>query len=133
MEQNFSMNSSFDDLRNRTLENVESDEQQQSDLAYLEFDFPNMNLKDNRHLARHISSHKNNRRSTSMDESGNGFLHFSQGSLSTQKEEIEEDSSPVKDSESLVENRDTAMPGKKMGFVASRHKSLDDLIQVHHM
>ncbi|GMN62652.1 hypothetical protein TIFTF001_031718 [Ficus carica] len=54
---------------------------------------------------------------------------FSQGSLSTHKEATEEEGSPVKHSESLVENKDAAMPGKKTGFVASRHKSLVDLIQ----
>lgn len=131
IEQNVSMNSSLDDLRNNALENFGSNEQQRPDPAYLAYYFSDMGLKDNRHQVRQISSLRSNRRSTSMDDSGNGFLHFSQGSLSTHNEESEEESSPVKDAEKLVANSTTAMPGKNTAFLASRHKSLVDLIQVY--
>ncbi|XP_024019311.1 pumilio homolog 5 isoform X1 [Morus notabilis] len=129
IEQNVSMNSSLDDLRNNTLKNFGFNEQQRPDPAYLACYFSNMGLKENRHQVHQISSLRSNRRSTSMDDSGNGFLHFSQGSLSTHKEESEEESSPGKDAEKLVANSTTAMPGKNTGFLASRHKSLVDLIQ----
>lgn len=139
IEQNFSVNFSLDDLRN-TMGNFESDEQMRSNPAYLAYYFSNMNVnvrlpppiisKENRHLLHHIRSFRNNWKLTSTDDSGNGFLHLSQGSLSTHKEVTEEESSPKQALEDIAKNGAAAMLGMNRVSSASRHKSLVDLIQV---
>lgn len=139
IKQNLSVNSSLDDLRN-ALENFESEEQMRSDPTYLAYYFSNMNLdvklpppiisKENRHLLPHFGSFRKNWNSTYMDDSGNISLHFSQGSLSTDKEGREEAVSSMQASDDLAENSAAAMLGMKRISSASRHKSLVDLIQV---
>ncbi|KAM6562760.1 hypothetical protein CsatB_022758 [Cannabis sativa] len=138
IEQNISWNSSLDNLKSK-LRKLESEEQVRSDPAYLAYYFSNMNLnvrlpppiisKENRDLLLHIRSFRNNLKSTSTDDSGNGSLHLSQQSLSTHKEVAEEDSLPSKGSEDLVEIIAADLLGIDGVSSASRHKSLVDLIQ----
>lgn len=63
-------------------------------------------------------------------DSGNGSFHLSRGSLSTHREESEDDTSPRPASNNLAESSNAHIPGQNTASLASRHKSLVDLIQV---
>ncbi|KAE7998945.1 hypothetical protein FH972_003438 [Carpinus fangiana] len=71
----------------------------------------------------------NNWSLTSVDDCGNGSFHLSRGSLSTHREESEDDTSPRPASNNLTESSNTHIPGQNTASLASRHKSLVDLIQ----
>lgn len=138
-QQNMKVNPSFASLTD-SLKNLESEEQLRSDPAYLAYYCSNVHLNprlppplassENLHLLHRIAGSGNNYRLTSQDDSGNGSLHLFRGSLSTHKEETEEDSSSKPASDNLEENDSAFFPGKNMASLASRHKSLVDLIQV---
>uniref|UniRef100_A0A6P4AFH2 pumilio homolog 5 n=1 Tax=Ziziphus jujuba TaxID=326968 RepID=A0A6P4AFH2_ZIZJJ len=137
-QQNVNVNQNFASLTN-TLKNFESEEQLRSDPGYLAYYCSNVHLNprlppplaslENRHLLHRIAGSGNNYRLTSQDDSGNGSLHLFRGSLSTHKEESEEDSSSKQASDNLEENDSALFTGKNMASLASRHKSLVDLIQ----
>lgn len=138
-QQNFSMSSSLESLGS-AIENCENEEQLRSDPAYFAYYCSNVNLnprlppplmsRENRRLVRHIGGLGNNWRPASLDDSGNGSLQLSRGSLSTHKEEPEDDRSPREVSESCSENSSVYISGQNTS-VAGRHKSLVDLIQVY--
>ncbi|KAL6140544.1 hypothetical protein ACLB2K_058843 [Fragaria x ananassa] len=68
-------------------------------------------------------------RLTSLDDSGNGSFHLSQGSLSTHKEELDEASSSRQASDNLAENSASEVVVKNTHSLASHNKSLLDRIQ----
>lgn len=129
-QQNFNLNTSFGDLDIDTaMQNCETEEQLRADPAYLAYYFSNVNLNprlppphiswENRRLVRHIGSFGSNRKTTSFDDSGNGSLHLSRASLSTHKEEPEDDRSTQQASDDSVD----------LTLSAGQHKSLVELIQ----
>lgn len=126
-QQNARMNSSISSLTN-TRKNFEYEEQMRSDPAYLAYYRSNVHL--NPRLPPPLVSAENRHLLTSQDDSSNRSLHAFRGSLSTHKEETEEDSSFRPTSDNLEQNGCTVMPGKNMASLPSRHKSLVDLIQV---
>ena len=107
------MNSSSSSLGN-ALGNHESEEQLHSDPAYFAYYCTNVNLnprlppplisRENRRLVRHIGASGSNWRSNSLDDSDNGSLNLSRNSLSTHKEEPEDDRSPRQESDDWAEN-----------------------------
>lgn len=137
-KQNSGENLSLESLSS-ALGNYESEEQLRSDPAYFAYYCTNVNLnprlppplmsRENRRLVRHIGSSGNNWRSGSIDDIGNGTLQFSRSSLSTHKEEPEEDRSPRQDLDNWAENSSAVLSGQRTSLVG-RHKSLVDLIQV---
>lgn len=96
---NLGLQSISDDLGH-----YESEEQLHSDPAYFAYYCSNMNLnprlplpiisRENQRLACHIGAYGNKLRSTSLDDSGNSILYLSRSSLTTHKEEPENDRSP---------------------------------------
>ncbi|XP_044496932.1 pumilio homolog 5 isoform X2 [Mangifera indica] len=130
---NIGLESISDDLGH-----YESEEQLRSDPAYFAYYCSNVNLnprlplplisRENRRLVRHIGASGNNWRSTTLDDTGNRTLHMSRSSLSTHREEPEDDRSPTQASDNRAENSSVFMSGQKTGLVG-RHKSLVDLIQ----
>ena len=139
MQQNSNPNSSLANLSS-AIENCMSEEELRSDPAYVAYYSSNINLnprlppplisQENQRLMRHMGVFGNNWRSTSVDDSGNGSLHLSQVSLSTHTEESENDTSPRPASNNLAESSTAHIPGQNTVSLASRHKSLVDLIQV---
>ena len=88
-------------------ENVRSQEVY-SDPAYLAYCFANMNLYV-RPPQCNVGGSSIDWRLTSLDDSGNGSFHLSQGSLSTHKEELDEASSSRQASDNLAENSGSAV------------------------
>ena len=138
-QKNTSLTSSLASLSS-AIENCESEEQLRSDPAYFVYYCSNINLnprlppplisRENRRLARHIGGFGNNWRATSIDDSGNGSLPFYRSSLSTHKEEPEDDRSPKQASDNWVEDSNVSLLEQDSAYLTSRHKSLVDLIQV---
>ncbi|KAJ4958967.1 hypothetical protein NE237_026078 [Protea cynaroides] len=124
---------------NSALENCESEEQLRADPAYLAYYCSNVNLnprlppplvsRENRRLVRHIGGLGNNWRLTSFDDSGNGSVQLSRGTLSTHKEEPEDDRSPPQAPGDWVESSSGPFSGQWTSSLTGRHKSLVDLIQ----
>ncbi|CAI0442106.1 unnamed protein product [Linum tenue] len=137
-QQNMSMTSSLESLHN-AIENCESEEQLRSDPAYFAYYCSNVNLnprlpppllsRENRRLVRHIGGLGTNWRGASVDDTGNVSLHLSGGSLSTHKEEPEDERSPRDASENSLDNSSLLISGHSASFAGGRHKSLVDLIQ----
>ncbi|CAI0410055.1 unnamed protein product [Linum tenue] len=137
-QQNLSMTSSLESLHN-AIENCESEEQLRSDPAYFAYYCSNVNLnprlpppllsRENRRLVRHIGGLGSNWRGASVDDSGDVSLHLSGGSLSTHKEEPEDERSPREASENSLDNGTLLVSEHSASFAAGRHKSLVDLIQ----
>lgn len=67
---------------------------------------------------------------TSIDYSDNNSLHFSQVSLSTHKEECEDDRSSHQPSDDLVEQVNGFWSGEDASSLVGQSRSLVDLIQV---
>ncbi|XWS19227.1 hypothetical protein CRYUN_Cryun32bG0112800 [Craigia yunnanensis] len=121
------------------IENCESEEQLRSDPPYFAYYRSNINLnprlppplisRENQHLARHIGGFGNNWRATSIDDSGNGSLPFYRSSLSTHKEEPEDDRSPRQASENWAEDSNVSLLEQDSAYLTGQHKSLVDLIQ----
>lgn len=129
-QHNSGMSSSLESLGS-VIENCESEEQLRSDPAYFAYYCSNVNLnprlpppllsRENRRLVHHIGGFGNNWR----PESGNGSLQLPKSSLSTHKEEPNEDRSP----RGASENSGVYISGQNTTSLAGRHKSLVDLIQ----
>ncbi|XP_043709835.1 pumilio homolog 5-like isoform X2 [Telopea speciosissima] len=123
---------------NSALENCESEEQLRADPAYLAYYCSNVNLnprlppplvsRENRRLVRHIGGLGNNWM-TSFDDSGNGSILLSRGTLSTHKEEPEDDRSPRQASGDWAEGSSGLFSEQWTSSLTGRHKSLVDLIQ----
>uniref|UniRef100_A0A6N2LN22 PUM-HD domain-containing protein n=1 Tax=Salix viminalis TaxID=40686 RepID=A0A6N2LN22_SALVM len=129
-QHNSGLSSSMESLGS-VIENCESEEQLRSEPAYFAYYCSNVNLnprlpppllsRENRRLVHHIGGFGNNWR----PESGNGSLQLPKSSLSTHKEEPNEDRSP----RGASENSGVHIPGQNTTSLAGRHKSLVDLIQ----
>ncbi|KAL5549352.1 hypothetical protein UlMin_004583 [Ulmus minor] len=123
---------------NIALEKYESEEELRSDPSYLAYYLSNVNLnprlppplisRENRRLVRHIGSF-GNKGLTSIDDSGNVSLHLSQGSLSTHREEPEDDQSPQMASNSWVDRTNELWSGQDSTSLAGEHKSAGDISQ----
>ncbi|KAM7471957.1 hypothetical protein LguiA_010140 [Lonicera macranthoides] len=122
------------------LENCQSEEELLSDPSYFAYYCSNVNLnprlpppivsRENRHLVCQIGGFGNNRKLTSFDDSGDGSLHWSKGSLSTHNEEPEDNYLAQQDSDDWAESANTLMIGHNAASSAGRCKSLVDSIQV---
>lgn len=137
-QKNTSLTSSLASLSN-VIENCESEEQLRSDPAYFAYYCSNINLnprlppplisRENRRLARHIGGFGNNWRATSIDDSGDVSSPFYHSSLTTHKEEPEDDKSPRQASDKWAEDNNVSLFEQDSASLAVRHKSLVDLIQ----
>lgn len=137
--QNSSLNARYANL-NSLIENCEPEEQLRADPAYLAYYCSKINLNprlpppliswENRRLVRHIGSFGNSRGLTSLDDSGGRSLRLSQGTLSTHKEESEDDRSPQKPSDDWEDQSSAFWSGQDAAFLAGQHRSSVDLIQV---
>ncbi|KAG2398559.1 Pumilio-like protein [Vigna angularis] len=100
-QQIITQNASFAALSS-VVQNCESEDQLRADPAYLAYYSSNVNLNprlpppltswENRHLGRHIGSFRNNWRMSAADDSDKSSLHLPQRTLSTHKEELEDES-----------------------------------------
>lgn len=129
-QQNTTENTSLTTL-SRAVQNCESEEQLRASPAYLAYYSSNVNLNprlpppltswENRHLGHHIGSFRDNGRFSSD--------HGSKSSLSTHKEEPEDDSPKRPYENELVKTTGVwHRPGAPS--LASQHKNAVDLIQV---
>jgi len=110
-----------------------------ADPAYLAYYNSNVNLNprlpppltswENRHLGRHIISFRNNWRMSTTDDSGKSSLHLPQRTLSTHKEESEDDSPQQPYDDELVK-ASGIWRSPDAASLASQHKNMVDLIQV---
>ncbi|CAB4302593.1 unnamed protein product [Prunus armeniaca] len=137
-QHNSSMGTSSTNLSS-IVNNVEFEEHLRSDPAYLAYYLSNMNLnaslppplilRENHHMVRQIGGLGTNRKLPSLDDSSNGSLHLSQGSLPTHKEDPTDARSATISKDNLAENSGAVMPVKNTASLASYNKSLVDLIQ----
>ncbi|EXC27884.1 Pumilio-5-like protein [Morus notabilis] len=137
-QQNAEASESLETL-NIAIGNYESEEQMRADPAYLSYYCSNVNLNprlpppliswENRRLVRHIGSFGNNWGLTSVDDSGNVSLHFSQGSLPTHKEESEDEQSSQQPSNSWVDGTSEIWSGEDNNTSADQHKVAADLLR----
>lgn len=137
--QNSSLNASLANL-NSVVGNCESEEQLRADPAYLAYYCSNANLNprlpppliswDNRRLVRHIGSLRNSWELTSLDDSCSRLRCLSQGTLSTHKEEPEDDRSPQKSSDDWENQSSGFWSGQDATLLAGQHRSSVDLIEV---
>ncbi|XP_039020763.1 pumilio homolog 5-like [Hibiscus syriacus] len=138
-QQNANLDSSLASLSSVN-DKCESEVQLRSHPVCLAYYCSNINLNprippplishENRRLACHIGDIGNNWRATSMDDSGNGSLPFFQTSLSTHKEEVENDrSTPRQALDKWAEDSNEPLLEQDLASFAGRHKSLVDLIQ----
>ncbi|XP_008781736.2 pumilio homolog 5-like isoform X2 [Phoenix dactylifera] len=107
--------------------------------AYLAYYCSNVNLnprlppplmsRENRHLVHHIGGFGNGWRMSSFDDSINASLFISRPTLSTHKEEPEDDRSPRLETNNWQEKNADTIPGQSTSPFQGRHKSLLDLIQ----
>ncbi|XWS52250.1 hypothetical protein CRYUN_Cryun11dG0051900 [Craigia yunnanensis] len=124
---------------NSALEKCQSEEQLHADPAYLEYYCSNANLNPrlppplislgNQHLKRHIGRFGNNQVLSSIDDSGNSFLHFSKGSLSTHKEVAEDDWSPQQSSDDLIQRNNGFLSEQEAASLLGQHKESVNLVQ----
>lgn len=137
--QNAEASESLESL-NISIGNYESEEQLRADPAYFSYYCSNVNLNprlpppliswENRRLVRHIGSFGNNWGLTSVDDSGNVSLHFSQGSLPTHKEEPEDEQPSQQPSNSWVDRTSEIWSGQENTTSADQHKAAADSSQV---
>ncbi|KAG1326852.1 pumilio [Cocos nucifera] len=107
--------------------------------AYLAYYCSNVNLnprlppplisRENWHLVHHIGGFGNGWRMPSFDDSGSASLFISRPTLSTHKEEPEDDRSPRLETNGWQEKNADTIPGQSTSLLQGRHKSLVDLIQ----
>lgn len=90
---------------------------------------PSLISRENRHLVHHIGGFGNNWRLTSLDDSGNGSLHLSKVTLSTHKEESEDDRSPQWHSDDWTSRGRGFWPGQDAAPLEGQHESLVGLTQ----
>lgn len=139
-QQAFNSNASLASL-NSAMQNYESEEQLRAEPAYLTYYLSNINLNprlplplissENRRVVRHIGSFGNNWPLTSMDDSSNGSLHRSRGTLSTQYEESEDDQSPQKPPDDWVDETGGFWSGQEVASSAFQHRNVMDSAQVN--
>lgn len=125
---------------NSALQKCQSEEQLRADPAYLTYYFSNVNLNprlpppliswDNQHLTRHSVRFGNDLALSSIDDSGNSFLHFSKGSLSTHKEVPEDDRSPEQSSDDLIERSNGFLSAQDAASLAGQQKESANLVLV---
>ncbi|XWS70968.1 hypothetical protein CRYUN_Cryun03dG0096500 [Craigia yunnanensis] len=119
------------------LEKCQSEEQLRADPAYLAYYCSSVNLNprlpppliswSNQHLKHHIVRFGNNQ--VSRDDSGNSFLHFSKGFLSKHKEVAEDDQSPQRSSDDLIEKNNGFLSRKDAALLVGQHKESVNLVQ----
>ncbi|KDP46602.1 hypothetical protein JCGZ_04536 [Jatropha curcas] len=107
--------------------------------SYLAFYDSNINLnprlptppisRENRHMGSHIGRFGSNWGLTSVDDSGNISLHLSQVTLSTHKEESEDDNSPHQPSDDLIGQTNGFWSGEDSSALIGQSRSLVDLFQ----
>ncbi|KAG6705805.1 hypothetical protein I3843_07G191400 [Carya illinoinensis] len=124
---------------NSAMQNYESEEQLRADPAYLSYYLSNINLNprlplplissENRRVVRHIGSFGNNWPLTSVDDSSNGSLHRSRGTLSTQYEESEDDQSPQKPPDDWVDETGGFWSGQEVTSSSFQHRHVVDSVQ----
>jgi len=133
-QQIVTQNASFAALSS-TMPNCESEEQLRADPAYLAYYSSNVNLNprlpppltswENRHLGRF----RNNWRTSAADDSDKSYLHLPQRTLSTHKEESEDESHQQPYDDQLIKaSRLWHRPDA--ASLASQPKNVVDLIQV---
>ena len=137
-QQNYNLNASLASLSS-AFQNFESEEQLRADPAYVAYYFSNVNQNprlplplmssENRRLVRHIG--RNNLMLASVNDSGNDSLRLSHGTLSTHKEESEDDQSPQKPSDDRVDGTSGFWSGQDVASLRGQHKNVVDLIQVN--
>ncbi|RDY14640.1 Pumilio-like 5, partial [Mucuna pruriens] len=136
-QQNTTQNASFATLTS-ALQKCESEEQLRADPAYLAYYSSNVNLNprlpppltswENHRLGRHIGSFRNNWRLASADDSGKSSLHLPERTLSTHKEETEDDSPQQPYDDELV-RASGIWHRPDAASLASQPKNVVDLIQ----
>ncbi|XP_057980594.1 pumilio homolog 5-like isoform X1 [Malania oleifera] len=136
-QRNFSLNMSMTSL-DSAVENHESEEQLRADPAYLAYYCSNVNLNPRlpppliprgiQQQACHIGGFVQDWRLTSSNDRGDGFLQL-QGTLSTHREDPEDDKSPQHGSDDWAERSCGFLSRPDTGSLAEKHKSLVDLIQ----
>ncbi|XP_027339375.1 pumilio homolog 6, chloroplastic-like isoform X2 [Abrus precatorius] len=136
--QNTTQNASLATL-SRAMQTCESEEQLRADPAYLAYYSSNVNLnprlpppltsRENHHLVRHIGSFRNNWRLCSTDDSGKNSLPLPQRTLSTHKEESEDDSSQQQPNANEIVKTSGIWHKPDAASLASQHKNVVDLIQ----
>ncbi|KAJ0089730.1 hypothetical protein Patl1_14205 [Pistacia atlantica] len=111
--------------------NFVSEEYLQTDPAYLTYYRSNVNLNPRlpRHLAHHMNRFGNNWGSSSVNDVANSSLHLSQVSLSTHKEESEDDRSPQHSVDDLAGRTNGLWSGKDAAQLAGQNKFLVDIMQ----
>ncbi|KAJ0969970.1 hypothetical protein J5N97_022847 [Dioscorea zingiberensis] len=137
-QQNAGCDRSLENLSN-AVESFESEEQLIADPAYLAYYSSNVNLNprlppplispETRRLVHHIGGYGENWRTLSNDDSNKGPLFSSRPTLSTHKEEPEDDSSPKQESSDCTERNSGFASARFTSPSKGRHKSLVDLIQ----
>ncbi|KAJ9141336.1 hypothetical protein P3X46_031878 [Hevea brasiliensis] len=125
--------SNLENLSN-ALQNSESEKQ--SYLAFYDSDVnPNPRLptppiaRENRHMRCDVGRFGNNWGLTSIDDSGDNSLHFSQVTLSTHKEEYEDDHSSHQPFDDLVDRTNGFWSGEDTSSLVGQSRSLVDLIE----
>ncbi|XP_061355841.1 pumilio homolog 6, chloroplastic-like isoform X2 [Gastrolobium bilobum] len=136
-QHNSTQNASLATL-SRAMQKCDSEEQLRADPAYLAYYSSNVNLNprlpppltswENRHLGRHIGSFSNNWGLSSADDSSKSSLHFPQGTLSTHKEESEDDS-PQQPYDNEIVKTSGIWRRSDVASLSSQHKNVVDLIQ----
>ncbi|EOY31964.1 hypothetical protein QUC31_019598 [Theobroma cacao] len=124
---------------NSALEKCQSEEQLCAHPAYIAYYCSNVNLNPrlpppliswrNQHLKCQIGRFGNNQVLSSIDDSGNTFLHFSKGSLSTHKEVPEDDQSPRQSSDDLIESANGFLFGQDAASLVGQQKESVNLVQ----
>ncbi|XP_058756601.1 pumilio homolog 6, chloroplastic-like [Vicia villosa] len=123
----------------RAVKNCESEDQLRADPAYLAYYNSNVNLNprlpppltswENRHIGHHIGSSRNNWGLPSADHRSKNSLHLPQATLSTHKEESEDDSSQQQAQENESVNVHGVRRRQDAASMASQQKNVVDLIQ----
>lgn len=124
----------------RAVKNYESEEQLRADPAYLAYYSSNVNLNprlpppltswENRHIGHHIGSSRNNWGLPSADHRSKTSSHLPQATLSTHKEESEDDSPQQQAHENESVNTRGVWRRQDAASSASQQKNVVDLIQV---
>ncbi|XP_008782800.2 pumilio homolog 5-like isoform X1 [Phoenix dactylifera] len=132
------VDASLENLGN-TFGDSELEDQSRAHPAYLAYYCSNVNLnprlpppltsRENRHLMHHIGGFGDSWRMPSFDDSSKASLFISRPTLSTHKEEPEDDKSPRLATNNWQDKNVDIIPGQFTSPLRARHKSLVDLIQ----
>lgn len=123
----------------RAVKNCESEEQLRADPAYLAYYNSNVNLNprlpppltswENRHTGHRVGSSGNNWGLSSIDHRSKSSLHLPQATLSTHKEESEDDSPQQQAHENELVNTSGVWRRPDAASLAPQPKNMVDLIQ----